>query len=46
MTNYRIAIEAPEEIMEVFGIQSAEELGIEPDDLGLPAEACERGRWN
>ena len=46
MTNYRVAIEAPEEIMEAFGIQSAEELGIEPDDLGLPAEAYERGRWN
>ena len=29
-----------------FGVQSAEELGIEPDDLGLPAEAYERGRWN
>ena len=46
MTNYRVAIEAPEEIREAFGIQSAEELGIEPDDLGLPAEAYERGRWN
>ena len=46
MTNYRVAIEAPAEIREAFGIQSAEELGIEPDDLGLPAEAYERGRWN
>ena len=46
MTNYRVAIEAPEAIMEAFGVQSAKELGIEPDDLGLPAEAYERGRWN
>ena len=46
MTNYRVAIETPEAIMEAFGIQSAESLGIEPDDLGLPAEAYERGRWN
>lgn len=46
MTNYRLAIEAPEAIMEAYGIGSAEELGIEPDHLGLPAEAYERGRWN
>ena len=46
MTNYRVAIEAPESIMEALAIDSAEELGIEPDDLGLPAEAYERGRWN
>ena len=39
-------IEAPVEVLEAFGIQSAESLGIEPDDLGLPAEAYERGRWN
>ena len=39
-------IEAPVEVLEAFGIQSAESLGIDPDDLGLPAEAYERGRWN
>ena len=39
-------IEAPVEVLEAFGIQSAKSLGIEPDDLGLPAEAYERGRWN
>ena len=46
MTNYQVAIEASEEIIEAFGIWSAEELGIEPDDLGHPGEAYERGRWN
>ena len=45
--NYRVEIEAPEEIIEAFGIfDSDEELGIEPDDEGLPPEAYERGRWN
>ena len=45
--NFRVEIEAPEEVIEAFGIMdSAEELGIEPDDEGLPAEAYERGRWN
>ena len=45
--NYRVEIEAPEEVIEAFGIMdSAEELGIEPDDEGLPPEAYERGRWN
>ena len=45
--NYRVEIEAPEEIIEAFGIlDSAEELGVEPDDEGLPPEAYERGRWN
>lgn len=45
--NYRVEIEAPKEVMEAFGItDSAEELGIEPDDEGLPPEAYERGRWN
>ena len=47
MDNYRVEIEAPEEFIEAFGIfDSAEELGVEPDDEGLPAEAYERGRWN
>ena len=47
MDNYRVEIEAPEEVMEAFGIfDSAEELGVEPDDEGLPPEAYERGRWN
>ena len=33
--------------MEAFGIfDSAEELGLEPDDEGLPPEAYQRGRWN
>ena len=46
LDNYRVEIEAPEEVIEAFGIlDSAEELGIEPDD-GLPPEAYERGRWN
>ena len=36
MTNYRVAIEAPEAIMDAYGIESAEELGIEPDDPGYP----------
>ena len=35
--NYRVEIEAPKEIMEAFGIfDSAEELGVDPDDEGLP----------
>ena len=46
MINYRVAIEAPEAIMEALAIDSAEELGIAPDAPGLPAEACERDRWN
>ena len=46
MTNYRVAIEGPEEIADAFEIQSAEELGIEPDDQGLPPKAYERGHWN
>ena len=46
MTNYRVAIEAPEAVVEALAIDSAEELGIAPDDLGLPPEAYERGRWN
>ena len=45
--NYRVEIEAPEEVIEAFGIfDSAEELGVEPDDEGLLPEAYERGRWN
>ena len=45
--NYRVEIEAPEEVIEAVGIlDSAEELGIEPDDEGLPPEAYEKGRWN
>ena len=45
--NYRVEIEVPEEVIEAFGIMdSAEELGIEPDDEDLPPEAYERGRWN
>jgi len=45
--NYRVEIEAPEEVIEAFGIMdSAEELSVEPDDKGLPPEAYERGRWN
>ena len=40
-------IEAPVEVLEAYKIfDSAEDLGIEPDDEGLPAEAYERGRWN
>ena len=47
MDNYRVEIEAPQEIIEAFGIfDSGEELGVEPDDEGLPPEAYERGRWN
>ena len=47
MDNYRVEIEASEEVIEAFGIfDSAEELGVEPDDEGLPLEAYERGRWN
>ena len=42
-----IEVEAPQDLIEKYGIfDSAEELGIEPDDLGFPAEAYERGRWN
>ena len=45
--NYRVEIEGPKEVIEAFGIfDSAEELGIDPDDEGLPPEAYERGRWN
>ena len=45
--NYRVEIEAPEEVIKAFGIlDSAEELGVEPDDAGLPPDAYERGRWN
>ena len=45
--NYRVEIEAPKEVMEACGIfDSAEELGIEPDDEGPTPEAYERGRWN
>lgn len=45
--NYRVEIEAPEKVIEAFGIfDSAEELGVEPDDDGLPPEAYEKGRWN
>ena len=37
MDNYRVEIEAPKEVIEAFGIfDSDEELGIEPDDEGLP----------
>ena len=47
LDNYRVEIEAPEEVIEAFGIfDSSEELGIEPDDEGLPPEAYERGWWN
>ena len=41
-----VVIEAPEVIVEALAIYSTEDLGIAPDDLGLPAEAYERGRWN
>ena len=45
--NYRVEIKAPEEVIEAFGIfDSAEELGVEFDDEGLPPEPFERGRWN
>ena len=45
MDNYRV--EAPGAVIEAFGIlDSAEKLGIDPDDEGLPAQAYERGRWN
>ena len=45
--NYRVEIEAPKEVIEAFGIfDSAEELGVDPDDHGLPPDASERGRWN
>jgi len=47
LDNYRVEIEASEEVIEAFGIfDSAEELGVDPDDEGLPPEAYERGRWN
>ena len=47
MDNHRVEIEAPKEVIEAFGLfDSDEELGIEPDDEGLPPEAYERGRWN
>ena len=47
MDSYRDEIEAPEKVIEAFGIfDSSEELGIEPDDEGLPPEAYERGQWN
>ena len=47
LDNYRVEIEAPEEVVEAFGIfDSAEELGVDPHDEGLPPEAYERGRWN
>ena len=47
MQNYRVEIEAPREVFESFGIMdSTEDLGIDPDDEGLPPEAYERGRWN
>jgi len=46
VNSYRVEVEAPEEVIEAFGIMdSAEELGVEPDD-GLPPEGYERGRWN
>ena len=45
--NYRVEVEAPDEVIEAFGIlDSSEELGVGPDDDGLPPEAYERGRWN
>ena len=45
--NHRVEIEAPKEVIDAFGIfDSSEELGIEPDDEGLPPEVYERGRWN
>ena len=45
--NYRVEIEVPEEVIEASGVMdSAEELGVDPDDEGLPPEAYERGRWN
>ena len=47
VNSYRVEIKAPEEVIEAFGIMdSAEELGVEPDDDGLPPEGYERGRWN
>ena len=46
LDNYHVEIEALEEVIEAFGIfDSAEELGVEPDDEGLPPEVYERGRW-
>ena len=34
--NYRVETEAPEEVIEAFGVMdSTEELGIEPDEEGL-----------
>ena len=45
--NYRVEIEAPKEIIEAFGIMdSAEDLGVDSDDEGLPPEAHDRGRLN
>ena len=47
LNNYRVEIEAPKEVTEAYGIfDSAEELGVDPDDHGLPPEAYERGHWN
>lgn len=47
LDNYRVEIEAPKEVIEAFGMfDSAEELGVDPDDDGLPLEAYERGRLN
>lgn len=47
MYNYRVEIKAPKEVIEAFGIfNSAEELGVEPDDEGLPPKVYERGRRN
>ena len=45
--NFHVVMEAPKEVIEAFGIfDSAEELGVEPDDDALPPKAYERGRWN
>ena len=44
MTNCRVATKAPEAIMEAYGIELAEELGIAGDGLGLPSVAYERDR--
>ena len=46
MTDHRVEVELPKEIVEALAIDSAEELGIAPDDRGLPAETYDRGRWN
>ena len=36
MTDHRVEVELPKEIVEAIAIDSAEEFGIAPDDLGFP----------